>query len=260
MNSSLERNDGPVLVTREGTTLLVTLNRPDVLNALTHELMDDLRELWHAVARSRDVRCVLVTGAGRGFCSGADTTLLSADLHVETADDELAFLPGPTVQVPVIALVNGVAAGGGLNFVADADIAIASTTGRFVDSHVSVGQVSGVGPLLMRPRVQWAALARMALLGKHEVLDAQAALAAGLVSEVVAPEQLLERGLELAATIAKNSPEAVRLTRRSLRTFEHNLLATNQDLAWELVRRQRHHPDSTEGPRAFREKREPRWQ
>jgi enoyl-CoA hydratase/carnithine racemase len=99
----------------------------------------------------------------------------------------------------------------------------------------------------------------MALLGRHEILDAERALAVGLVSEVVEADQLLDRGLELAAMIAKNSPEAVRLTRRSLRTFERNLLATNYDLAWELVRRQRSHPDAAEGPRAFREKREPVW-
>ncbi len=260
MTTQLERHDGPVLATLEGSSLLVRLNRPDVLNAMTHALMDDLRDLWSAVARTPAVRTVLVTGSGRGFCAGADTTLLSEDLHLETAAEELSFLPGPTVDVPVITLVNGVAAGGGLNFVADADIALASTTARFVDSHVSVGQVSGVGPLLMRTRVPWATVARMALLGRHEVLDADAALAAGLVSEVVEPDALVERGLELGATIARNSPEAVRLTRRSLRTYERNAMATNLDLAWELVRRQRHHPDSTEGPLAFRERREPHWQ
>lgn len=119
----------------------------------------------------------------------------TAALPVETARDELSFLPGPVVDVPVIALINGVAAGAGIYFAADADIAIASTEARFLDPHVSMGQVSGMGPL----------------------------------------------------------------TRRSPRTYEHNLLANNFEPAWELVRRQRSHPDAAEGPRAFREKRAPAW-
>lgn len=196
---------------------------------------------------------------GKGFCSGADVTVLGTALRVETANDELSFLPGSVVDVPVIALVNGVAAGGGLYFAADADIALASTTAGFLDPHVSMGQVSGIGPLLLRHRMRWDTLARMTLLGRHEVLDAAAALAAGLVSEVVEPDRLLARGLELAAAIAKNSPEAVRLTRRSMRTYERNLLANNFDLAWEFVRRQGSPPDAAEGPRAFREKRDPVW-
>ncbi|MBC9734459.1 enoyl-CoA hydratase/isomerase family protein [Nocardioides marmotae] len=259
MTAALERHDGDVLASLDDSTLVVTLNRPQVLNALTHAVMDDLRDLWRAVKGTRQVRCVVVTGAGKGFCSGADTSVLGGALEIETAADELSFLPGPVVDVPVITVVNGVAAGGGLHFVADADIAVASTTARFLDPHVSVGRVSGVGPLLLHPKMQWATLTRMALLGKHEPLDAEQALAAGLVSEVVAPEHLLDRGLELAATIARNSPEAVRLTRRSLRTFERNLYATSYDLAWELVRRQHGHPDAAEGPRAFREKRDPVW-
>lgn len=259
MTTLLEITEGPVLTEVRGHTLLVTLNRPERLNAMTHQLMDTLRDLWSAVRRDPSIRCVVLTGAGKGFCSGADTSLLDEALHLETAAEELAFLPGPNLDVPVIVAVNGVAAGGGLNFVTDADIAIASTTARFLDAHVSVGQVSGVSPLLLHAKVNSGTVFRMALLGKHEILDASKALAASLISEVVEADVLVERALELAALIGKNSPEAVRLTRRSLRTLERNATATNYDLAWELVRRQRHHPDSTEGPRAFAEKREPVW-
>lgn len=256
---TIERNDGHLLVERRDHTLVVTLNRPQALNAMTEELMDDLRALWLAVPQERGLRSIVVTGAGKGFCSGADASILDKDLEVETAVEELAFLPGATVDVPVIAAINGVAAGGGIFFVADADIAIASTAARFLDAHVSMGQTSGIGPLLFRHRMQWSALTRMALLGRHEILDADQALASGMVSEVVEPEQLLERALQIADTVAKNSPEAVRLTRRSLRTYERALLASSTEFAWELVRRQRHHPDSAEGPRAFQEKREPQW-
>lgn len=259
MTTPARRKEGVILTELVDQTLVVTLNRPQVLNAMTLELMDELRDLWLTVNRSPEIRCVVVTGMGKGFCSGADVTVLGTTLHIETAADELSFLPGAVVDVPVITLVNGVAAGAGLYFAADADIALASTDAKFLDPHVSMGQVSGMGPLLLRHRMRWTTLSRMALLGKYEVLDAAGALEAGLVSEIVEPDRLLDRGLELAATIAKNSPEAVRLTRRSLRTYERNLLANSFELAWELVRRQRSHPDAAEGPRAFREKRDPAW-
>lgn len=242
------------------TTLVVTLDRPARANALDPELMRDLRELWTRVAADSHVRCVVLTGAGRSFCAGADLGMLGAprDSLGDTAADELAFLPGARVPVPVIVAVNGACAGGGLHFVADADISIASEQATFLDPHVSVGQVSGLEPIELAPRMRRDTLIRMALLGRREVLDARAALAAGLVSEVVAPDDLLHRALELAGWIAEGSPEAVRLTRRIIRSVDRDTTAA--DLAWELIRRHREHPDALEGPRAFQENRTPRWE
>lgn len=114
-----------------------------------------------------------------------------AELHVETTAQELEYLPGPGVDVPVVVAVNGAAAGGGLNFVADADIATSSSTGKFLDPHLSVGQASGVLPLLLRQRIAPTVVTRMALSGRHEVLDAEQARSAGLVSEVMEAEHLL---------------------------------------------------------------------
>lgn len=257
----LRRSDGPLLVDVEDGIAVVTLNRPAVANALDTGLMADLADLWSRAARARGLRCILLTGAGRGFCSGADASMLSEERTTlgDTAAEELAFVPGPRVPVPVIVLVNGVCAGGGLHFVSDADICIASTAARFTDPHVSVGQVSALEPLLLRLRMRSDALARLVLLGRAEKIDAERAEKVGLVSEVVDPEQLLERGMELARAVAAGSPEAVRLSRRVLRTFEERLIATDLDLGWELIRRHRSHPDATEGPRAFLEKRDPRW-
>jgi Enoyl-CoA hydratase/carnithine racemase len=257
----LERAEGVLLSRVVGTTLVVTLNRPEVANALNDELMDALAALWRTAAHAPGLRAVLLTGAGSAFCTGADASLLSVPrVRIgDTAAEELDFVPGPHLPIPVIVAVNGVCAGGGLHFVADADICIASSKARFLDPHVSVGQVSALEPLHLLLRMRPDILRRMVLLGRHEALSAEHAERVGLVSEVVDPPALLDRGMALAETIAKNSPEAVRLSRRVLRTFEERLIATDLDLGWELIQRHRHHPDAIEGPQAFLDKRAPVW-
>lgn len=244
----------------EGGVLSVTLNRSEALNALDVTLMSELRALWGGLPAG--VRCIVVSGAGKGFCAGADMSLLESDRSdaAATVEDELAFLPGDQVEVPVIAAVNGVCAGGGLHFVADADIVIASTRASFIDPHVSVGQVTALEPLTLRLQMRPDVLARMALLGRHERLSAEQALAAGLVSEVVEPDALLPRAAELAAQIAGNSPAATARSRRVLREFERGLIGERLEAGWAEIREHWEHPDSKEGPAAFMEKREPRWE
>jgi enoyl-CoA hydratase/carnithine racemase len=240
-------------------TLLVTLARPQARNALDVRMMSELRSLWTSLPAG--VRCVVVTGEAPAFCAGADMSLLESDRAdaAATAADELAFLPGDQIPIPVIAAVNGACAGGGLHFVADADIAIASTEASFVDPHVSVGQVTALEPLTLRLRMRPDLLARMVLLGRHERLDAGRALEAGLVSEVVAADQLLPRSLELAGQIAESSPAALRRSRDVLRRFEHTLLEQELERGWDEIRAHWDHPDAKEGPAAFIDRRPPRW-
>lgn len=253
--------DAGVRASSEDGVLTVILDRPDVGNALDAPMMAALGSLWSQVAGSRDIRCIVLTGEGRFFCTGADASMLADDRGGgDTAAEELRFLPGAVVSVPVITAVNGTCAGGGLHFVADADIVIASDRARFLDPHVSMGQVSALEPLHLRLRMRPDRLARMVLLGRHEVLDAATAQESGLVSEVVRHEDLSARAAELAAAIGEGSPEAVRLSRRVLRGFEEDLIRIHMDLGWELIRRHWSHPDSTEGPVAFQEKRAPRWE
>jgi enoyl-CoA hydratase/carnithine racemase len=239
--------------------LTVTLDRPEALNALDVTLMSELRELWGDLPPG--VRCVVVTGAGKGFCAGADMSLLESDRAdaAATVAEELAFLPGDRIEVPVIAAVNGVCAGGGLHFVADADIVIASERASFVDPHVSVGQVTALEPLTLRLQMRPDTLVRMALLGRHEKLSAARALAAGLVSEVVDVDALLPRAQELAAQIAGNSPAATARSRRVLRELERDLIAARLETGWAEIRAHWDHPDAKEGPRAFTERRDPEW-
>ena len=250
-----------VLLRRAGPVAQVTLNRPDRLNALSASLMDELRALWRELSTDPGLRCVVLTGAGRGFCAGADMSLLATDRSAEdrTVDEELSFLPGAVLDVPVIVAVNGVCSGGGLHFVADADIAIASTRASFLDPHVNAGQVSALEPVTLLPRVRADVVRRMALLGSAERLDAVAAERAGLVSEVVEPDALAERAAALAAAVVRGSPTAVAASRAVLRAAEERLVRSSLEQGWDRLRAHWGHPDALEGPRAWSEKRDPVW-
>jgi len=250
-----------MLVERHKHILEVTLNRPSRRNALDDSLISALCELWADPARLHGVRCIVLTAAAPGFCSGADMSLLSrdrADASVRV-QEELRFLPGTQVSCPVIVAVNGVCAGGGLHFVADADIAIAADDATFLDPHVSVGQVSALEPLSLWFSASGPALARMALIGSTERLSAADAVRAGLVSEIVPSSELRTRAMHLADAIAQNSPAAVAGTRNALRSFQEALLDRALQDGWDAIRAHWNHPDAREGPRAFVEKRRPRW-
>jgi enoyl-CoA hydratase/carnithine racemase len=248
-----------LVVSLDAGVLTVTLNRPEALNALDATLMRELRELWTDLPAA--TRCIVITGAGSGFCAGADMSLLESDRAdaAATVEEELSFLPGDRVEVPVIAAINGACAGGGLHFVADADIAIAAERAVFVDPHVSVGQVTALEPLTLRLRMRPDVLTRMALLGRHEKLSAADALGAGLVSEVVGDDALLPRALELARLVAGNSPAATARSRKVIREFERGLIGERLEAGWAEIRAHWSHPDAKEGPAAFSERREPRW-
>jgi enoyl-CoA hydratase/carnithine racemase len=250
----------PILIERSEGVVVVTLNRPDRRNAFDTAMMSRLSGLWEELASAEGIRCLVVTGADPAFCAGADMELLEGrEKAGATAREELAFLPGEQLDFPVIAAVNGVCAGGGLHFVADADIVISSEHASFLDPHVSVGQVTALEPLPLLLRARRDAVVRLALLGRHERLDAERARDAGLVSEVVPHGRLMERAMELGRQIAANSPTAVALSRRALRSFEQELLDASMERGWRLIRSHWHHPDATEGPRAFVERRDPKW-
>lgn len=246
---------------RDAGVLVVTLNRPDVLNALTLEMRVALEELWKRVADDRSVRCIVLTGAGPGFCSGADVSALAGERRPRGADldAELAFVPGRVVEVPVVVAVNGVCAAAGFHFVADADIALAARSATFTDPHVTVGQVSGIEPSSLALRIPLGWIARLALLGKGERLGAETACSLGLVTEVVDDGQLMPRTIDIARTIAANSSAAVRATRGALRELSDELLGAAMARGWEAVQKHWDHPDAQEGPRAFIERRPPNW-
>jgi len=241
--------------------LRVTLNRPHRLNALSRVLQDELAAFWAEVRQHPDVRCVILTGAGRAFSVGADVDDLQQAVRPDTTKGiaPLNFCPSRHVEVPVIVAINGMCVGGALNFLADADIAIAADTAWFSDPHVTMGQVSGPEVLQLAAKASFKAVAQLALSGAPHRITAQRALELQLVSEVVAAEELAARADEIAAMIAAQSPTAVRATLSILRRRVREPIAAELQNAWDLVVAQWEHPDAMEGPAAFAAKRPAEW-
>ncbi len=160
----------------------------------------------------------------------------------------------------MIAAVNGTCAGGGLHFVADADIVIAASDATFLDPHVSVGQVTAYEAIALVRKSPMEPIVRMALTGRYERITATRARQLGILSEVVdPPERLRARAQELAETVARNSPAAMAATKRALwGALEHGLTDACKAGAKDLVSMWGH-PDQTEGPLAFTERREANW-
>jgi enoyl-CoA hydratase/carnithine racemase len=243
--------------------LTITLNRPERLNALTRPMLRSLGNVLRLAGASPEVRVILITGEGRAFCAGADAQSLanSADQTVEQRLSENPRFTPRHVKIwkPSICAVNGICAGAGLHFVSDCDIVIASETAQFTDTHVNVGQVTALEPIGLAQRMPLGPVLRMVLLGKAERLSAARALQLELVSEVLPPDQLLERASELARIIASVSPQAAQKSLEAVwQSFEMPLEEAN-DRGYEILMRHRDHPDAKEGPMAFLEKRVPRW-
>jgi len=247
----------------------LTLNRPDRLNSVNQQMKDDLRACWQRVKDDPDIWVAIITGAGRAFSSGADVEVLDArgfkkiDRWRELCMHEgIRLLPTPrrmNVHKPVIAAVNGVAAGVSLDHVTESDIPIASDKAYFVDPHVSIGYVSSHEMVNMARRVPVAACLRMALLGNQEKIGAQRAYELGLVTEVVPHEQLMPRARELAEMLLKNAPLAVWGTKMGILRGLGLPVEQAEEIAIGYLEVVEQSEDHDEGPRSFVEKRKPVW-
>ncbi len=247
----------------------IALNAPKRLNALSAENMASLREVFAEVDSNPEIRAIVISGTGRGFCTGAEAKGLVARVEecppqgdaAERRGKDTAFTPHRAgVYKPVIVAVNGVCAGAGLHFVADGDIVICAESATFLDPHTSIGQVSSLEPILFaKTGIPMNAILRMVILGRNERIDASAALRLGLVTEVVPDETLMQRALELADMASQASPEA---TQRSIRVIWESLnygLEDAYNAGYTAIGAHRAHPDAVEGARAFVEKRAPVW-
>lgn len=233
-------------VERHGGVLTVLLNRPARRNAVGLAMQRELSALWDTVRVDAAVRCIVVTGAGDAFCAGADTADL-AEMTGPSAGGRIEFCPAATVAVPVVVAVNGLCVGAGLWFVADADIVLAAASAWFSDPHVSLGQLGLPVALALAEKASAASVAQLFLSGLPHRLSATAALAAGIVSEVVADGSLAQRAAEVAAQVAAQSPAAVRQTVAALRRRHRLALGGQPDEAWAAVAAQRSHPEAAEG-------------
>ena len=242
--------------TRDGAVQTITLNRPETLNAFTRAVHDGLRAALKE-ARDPEVRAVVITGAGRGFCSGQDLTEfgempdVGAGLRATYHPNVLAIR---ALEKPVIAAVNGVCAGAGLSLACACDLRIASDTAFFVPGFVGIGLVPDAGGtyfvqrLLGTPRAfEW--------MASNRRLAAAEALAWGLVSEVVAADAVAARVAEAAAALAAGPTRAIGMTKR---LFDHAATASLEEqleLEAQLQAAAAAGEDFAEGVAAFIEKR-----
>ena len=254
-------------VERQGHVGWLIFNRPDSANAMDATMLDELEAAWNELERDPSVRVIVNTGNGKQFQTGLDVVQLAKDRDAlreqsrRTRDAELRLTAWHnSVSKPVICAVNGLCAGGGLHFVADADIVIASSNAAFLDPHVSIGQVTAYEAIGLTRKMPFEAVMRMALTGRYERMSAQRAYELGMISEVVdPPERLREVAQELAEKIARNSPAAMAASKKALwRALELGLTDACRAGSVDLVSMWGH-PDQEEGPRAFAEKREANW-
>ena len=250
---------------------IITLNRPDALNALSPHMVTELRAAYDRAENDDDVWLLIVTATGRGFCTGADVKEIPGDgkvinerPYLSTYDQWEAPQEGTPpfrrMAKPVLAAINGICCGAGLDWVTTADIVIASERATFFDPHVSIGLVAGREVVRLARVLPRSVALRMALMGKHERLSAARAYELGMISEVVDHDRLLERAHEIADIVNSNAPLAVRGTRLAILKGLDLPLHEAEMLAEAFRERNLHTEDSLEGPVAFVEKRAPNWQ
>jgi enoyl-CoA hydratase len=211
-------------VDRQGPVGWLVFDRPDAGNAMDARMLDELERAWLELDADPEVRVIVNTGEGRTFQTGVDVVQLSRDPEAlreqsrRTRRAELRLTAWHNqVTKPVIAAVNGVCAGGGLHFVADADIVIAASDATFLDPHVSVGQVTAYEAIGLMRMMPVEPVMRLAFTGRHERMTAGRAHQLGMVSQVVdPPDQLRGEAQALGETIARNSPAALAGTKRAL--------------------------------------------
>jgi len=247
-----------VEVTRDGAVQTITLNRPDVLNAFNRALHAGLRDALKQ-ARDDEVRAVVITGAGSGFCAGQDLAEFQAMPSIRDSLEE-TYHPNiraiRALEKPVIAAVNGAAAGAGMSFACACDLRIASDAAVFVPAFVNIGLVPDSGGTFFVTRLLGYARAFEWLCSGRR-LSAEEAHAWGLVSEVVEADGLAARAAEVAATLAALPTRAIGMTKRLLDRAHASTLG--EQLEWEaqLQAAAVQSEDFREGVQAFLEKREP---
>ncbi|MFG2791467.1 enoyl-CoA hydratase/isomerase family protein [Streptomyces sp. NPDC048419] len=199
---------------------VVTLDRPDRLNAVDLTMRDELCEVWRELRFDDSVRAVVLTGAGeRAFCTGLDRDAVVPQPGSPYMADDPLLRVGPKsndLWKPVIAAVHGMACGGAFYLLGECDFLVADTTSSFFDPHTSYGMVSAYESVLMALRMPYGEAARMMLMGTAERISAQRAHDIGLVSELTGPGEALAAATSCAAVIAGYPGEGVQGTVRAL--------------------------------------------
>lgn len=258
-------SETPLLVERRGAVALLTLNRPDRINAFTPDLLKAIADALDAAEADGDVRAIVITGAGRGFCSGQDISLI-ATLPPEERDVgrmlerfyEPVIAKMRSSALPIVAAVNGVAAGAGANFALLADIVVAGRSAQFVEAFVKIGLVPDVGGTWTLPRLIGEARAKAISLLAEPITGAQAE-AWGMIWKAVDDAAVLDEALAIAETLSRQSATATKLVKRAFAASAGNDLAGQLAVERALQTEAAASADHAEGVRAFMEKRAPRW-
>lgn len=210
-------------VRADGPVGWLVFDRPEAGNAIDARMFVELEAAWAELEADSSVRAIVNTGNGSSFQTGLDVKQLASDPDAlrassrQTRDFALRMTSWHCgVTKPVVAAVNGTCAGGGLHFVADADIVVAAEDATFLDPHVSVGQVSAFETIGLLKKAPMESVTRMALMGAHERLSATRAHQLGIVSEVVAAEELRDRASAVAQRLAEHDRAALRAVKHAL--------------------------------------------
>ena len=246
-----------LLVARRGGVRVLTLNRPDRLNAFTKPLLSVLVAALADAEADQDCRAVLLHGAGRAFCAGQDLTMVEPGADLGDSLDH-SFNPMirrlRAMRLPVVCAVHGVAAGAGANLALACDIVLAGASARFIQSFIRIGLIPDAGGTWTLPRLAGDARARgMAMLG--EPVSAAQAEAWGLIWRALPDDELLPEAERLAAHLATQPTAALALVKQALNASASHSLDQQLDLERDLQRQAGHTPDFQEGVAAFLEKR-----
>ena len=257
-----------ILEVEDGVATL-TLNNPDSLNAMSTEMWDDLKRVLDVINGSEEIKVLVITGAGKGFCSGSDVkTRLAANIEgkgPEKTQAEILEVTGFAaslirgLDVPIIAAINGVAAGAGLSIALLSDIRIASETARFGAVWVRIGLIGDLGATYLLPRTIGPDKA-FEMLATGDLINAREAEKLGLVTRVVPPDELMPAVMEVASKLANGPGLAIKLTKKAMyKGLQHNDLIAQLDYESyaQNICRQSH--DHREGVKAFIEKRTPQY-
>jgi enoyl-CoA hydratase len=239
---------------------LVQLNRPEVLNALSQELFEEVLTALEGFDADPAIRCMILTGSGRAFSAGADIKQMAR----MSAVDQMAS-PAPArwermrrIKKPLVAAVNGFALGGGCELMMCCDIIVAGETARFGQPEINIGIIPGAGGTQRLTRVVGKCKA-MELILTGRQMSATEAEALGLVNRVVAPELVLEEARRMAREIAAKSPIAVRAAKECILKAQETSLAVGLDFERRMFALLFATEDKVEGMQAFLEKREPKF-
>ena len=243
--------------------LLITINRPDVLNATNERLHWELTQVWRTVDADPAARVALITGAGRAFSAGGDLGMVEATAGNPAAVARTLREAGDLVynmldlDKPVVSAINGVAVGAGLVVALLADVSIAAEDARLTDGHTRLGVAAGDHAAIIWPLLCGMAKARYYLL-TSDFLDGREAERIGLVSLCVPAARLMDTAWDVATRLARGSQPSIRWTKRALNNWLRQAGPIfDQSLALEMLSFM--NPDVLEGVRAIRERREPEF-